>query len=333
MHSTQPPRETDPHDVFVIEPDVVLAARTDQAPYETVPHAIDDASASPAFLTSGASPSAVDTTFRATDVNNIRSRGGRPSSGSRWMARASIAFLFALCSAFAAAAWQHYGYSDAAKQMIADWTPQRLIPTSLQAQEPTATAQPDSAVAQADAPAAPSDQAASTAPTQLVNPAQPQETAAPAVAAPAESTQTLQSMARDLASMGQQIEELKATIAQLKAGQQQMAGDIANNSAMKPAPGGNALAKNAAIQPPVINQRPKPAPPPLRSAAAPAARKPAPAFSPALATTALRAPQPAPATALPQAAPAPLPPPALQAQPAAPPDDGEPVLRPPMPLR
>ena len=34
MHSTLTARETDPHDIFVIEPDVVLAARADHAPVE-----------------------------------------------------------------------------------------------------------------------------------------------------------------------------------------------------------------------------------------------------------------------------------------------------------
>ena len=43
----------------------------------------------------------------------------------------------------------------------------------------------------------------------------------------------MQSMAQDLATMGQQVEELKATIAQLKAGQAQMARELAKTSEAK----------------------------------------------------------------------------------------------------
>ena len=47
-----------------------------------------------------------------------------------------------------------------------------------------------------------------------------------AAAAPSDPAQQLQSMARDLANANQEVETLKAGIAELKAGQQQMARDL-----------------------------------------------------------------------------------------------------------
>ena len=114
MQSTLTSRETDPHDIFAIEPDVVLAARADKSPSDLV-HDILSRSSSPqahiqshmaSTASAGASPPPqVDTTFRPTNVNSIL--GERPSSG-KWAKRSFMA-LFALCSAVAAAGWQHYG--------------------------------------------------------------------------------------------------------------------------------------------------------------------------------------------------------------------------------
>ena len=79
----------------------------------------------------GASPPPqVDTTFRPTNVNSIL--GERPSSG-KWAKRSFMA-LFALCSAVAAAGWQHYG--DEAKQMIASWTPSFALSSLLHTETP-----------------------------------------------------------------------------------------------------------------------------------------------------------------------------------------------------
>jgi hypothetical protein len=307
MQATLISRETDPHDVFVIEPDVVLAARADQTS-STPPHdAIKDRLAALAEIASGVastsppvdiSPS-VDTTFRATDVNNIRHK---PSSTGRLAKRVFMA-LFAISGAIAAGAWQHYG--DAAKQAIAGFVPQFVLASSPSPEKADAAGQPGSAGEQASA----TDQA-------VAQPALPAQGAAADAAAPAPDPAQVQSMARDLAAMGQQIEQLKTRIDQLKAGQEQMSRDIAKNSEM-----GNSGTRTAAQAPrPLISAAP-PRPP-----VAPV-RKPRPAY----------AYSPAPAAPLPQAAavpvPAPVPPtlqPPVQAtvQP-----DGEPVVRPPMPVR
>ncbi len=172
-------------------------------------------------MASAASPPRVDTTFRATDVDNIL--GDRPAT-SRWAKRAVMAFL-ALSSAIAAAAWQHYG--DDAKQMMADWTPSFALSSSPQTDKPAVAGQPGSSAVPASSQAT----AASQSSTQPASPAQATGAVTPALAA-AEAPPTLQSMARDIATMGQQIEQLKASIEQLKAGQEQISRSAAE---IKPA--------------------------------------------------------------------------------------------------
>jgi hypothetical protein len=131
-------------------------------------------------------------------------------------------------------------------------------------------------------------------------------------------------MAQDLATMGQQVEELKTTIAQLRASQVQMARELAKASE----------AKAAETRPAEQNLRPRVSaltPPAPRPAAPPPVRKPKPAYSysPSYSPAPVAA---APAAPLPPAqAAAPLPPPAPPQQTMA--DDGAPVVRPPMPLR
>jgi len=167
MQSTLTSRETDPHDIFAIEPDVVLAARADKSPSDLV-HDILSRSSSPqahiqshmaSTASAGASPPPqVDTTFRPTNVNSIL--GERPSSG-KWAKRSFMA-LFALCSAVAAAGWQHYG--DEAKQMIASWTPSFALSSLLHTETPAVAEQPGSPAvqvsSQASSQTATADQAA-----------------------------------------------------------------------------------------------------------------------------------------------------------------------------
>jgi len=137
-------------------------------------------------------------------------------------------------------------------------------------------------------------------------------------------------MAQDLAAMSQQVEELKTTVAQLRASQAQMVRELAKSSEAKASE-----AKAVETRPVEQNLRPKVSaltpPPPQRPAAPPPVRKPKPAtysYPPAYSPAPIAA---APAAPLPPAqAAAPLPP-APPKQTIA--DDGEPVVRPPMPLR
>ena len=216
MQSTPNLRDTDPHDVFVIEPDVSLAARADKAPldllYDVLSRPSDPAPVrpdpelriAPDFAPHASVPPVAVAHAPVADdipVNDIRLgeteiSAHQPRTGK--FASRAVMGLFALASATGAAAWQHYG--DDAKAMLAQYAPPFAQVFSA---TPSKPAEPS--VVQASA----ADQAA----------AQP-ATAEAASTAP-DQAQTIQSMARDLAAMSQQITELKATVEQLKAAQQQ----------------------------------------------------------------------------------------------------------------
>jgi hypothetical protein len=291
--------KNDPHDVLEIAPDVVLVARA----AAEFPSLATDAAHRPLDRqpNMGAGPSGeamprVDTSFRATDTSGGRSRGA-------WARRATIAFLFALCSAFAAAAWERYG--DDAQVTVAGITPQ-IIPTLmswLPMQKPATAAQADSAPVTQNA--ASSDQAA---PAVAAQPAGSAMTPAAATSSAPDQAEALQSMARDVANLTQQVSELQASIAQLKANQEQMARD-----------------KAKAPEARVSEVRP----------AAPAEPRPTRLGAPPrpLGTLVHRSRPPAQAAYLPPppstAAPVQIaPPPAAVTAP-----DGDPVVRPPMPVR
>jgi hypothetical protein len=334
MQSTLTPTETDPHDIFVIEPDVVLAARADQTPaapaVEPISHAAPVQAERSPDVAAAVSVPTVDTTFRATAstaapaASEIRTPeiavpsdihlSGRPPR-SRWMARAILGFVFAIGTAAATAAWDHYG--DTAKTMIANWTPFVLTPSPSQAvAKPAVAEQSSPADTQGSAQASATDQAAapSTPAAQPVAGTAPVTVAAAAPPPP--------SSAPDIAAMSQQIEALKASIEQLQAGQEQLSQQMAQQIAKT-----NAARKLSALAP-----QPVPAP----------ARKPKPAYSPAMAAAALassRAPttltappaayrQP-PQTAYVPPQPAPY---RSQAQ-VIDRTDGDPVGRPPMPVQ
>jgi len=297
--------KNDPHDVLEIAPDVVLVARAAAefpAPAPDTAHRPLDRQPN-----MGSAPSAgeaiprVDTSFRATDTSGGRSRGA-------WARRAAIVFMFALCSAFAAAAWERYG--DDAQATVAGITPQ-IIPALmswLPMQKPATAAQTDTAPITRTA--ASTDQAA---PASAAQPAVGAMAAAPAAAASSapDQAEVLQSMARDVANLTQQVGELQASIAQLKASQEQMARDKAKAPEARVSE-----ARPAALAEP----RPtKLGAPPRPLGALPVHRsRPPPAYPPA--QTAYVPPPPA--------APVQIAPPPVAAQP-----DGDPVVRPPMPVR
>jgi hypothetical protein len=293
-------RDNDPHDVIEIAPGVVLAGRAEPefatlAPGSTSRPAEPQIHTRPSESAAAQAPS-LDTTFRAEDVHH--GRGDRSSAGA-WARRVFIGILLSVCGAVAAAPWQHYG--DAAKAMIATWVPQ-LVATSSPPANPAPSEQPVTPDAEAAATTAAPVQ---PAPQQPAAPAQSTEAVAPASPSPEQ--------AQLLASMAQQIEQLKASVEQLKAGQEQMSRDIARASEVK--------ASEANLRPRI--SAPKMAALPPRPVTAPP-RKPKPAFSAApYAPPPLLPPQAAPAVA-PQVAPPP---------PATVETDGNPVVRPPLPLR
>ncbi|SRR5258705_3396036 len=181
--------------------------------------------------------------------------------------RGFTGLLLAACIGVAAIAWQS-SYGDAAKEMIARWAPQRVVTSSPPLENPGLPAQPSPPAVQAAA--------AKTAPPQPALLAQTApEDAAPTAAATAvspELTQLLQSMARDIATLGQGI-------AQLKASQEQMARDNANAAEQIKARQeqmARVLAKASEVRTSQQSPRPQISAPPPRPIANPA-RQPVPA--------------------------------------------------------
>jgi hypothetical protein len=289
MQSTPNPNQTDPDDVLVIAPDIVLVARADKAhdaigrPSDSQTHMAPDFSAGPSVLP-------VDTTFRAAAVNDVKVRGDRRSIGGRAI-RACIGFLLAVCLAVAASLWQSHG--DTAKQIVARWVPQFALTSSSPQDNPGLPEQSGPAAVQASA-------------AKAVPPARTAaEGVAPAIATLSpESTQLLQSMAGDLAHAGQEIEQLKASIAEIKASQQQMSRDTAKVSEARVSEARASEARIAEAKVSEQNLRSRLSAAVRRSAAAPA-RKPMPPLPPPQAAAAPPLPQ---ATTQPQAELAPRPP-------------------------
>src|SRR6266576_4519920 len=206
MRSTLTPEQNDPHDVLEIAPDVVLVARADKA-HDTMSRPSDSRAHMGSGFASGPSVPPVDTTFRPAAVNNVRVPGHQPPIGARAV-RAFIGFLLALCIGVAGIVWQAYG--DAVKQTAARWAPQFVLTSSLPLQKTGPPEQPNQPAVQASAAKA----------------AVPESVAPATAAASPESAQLLQSMARDLASLKEEIEQLKGS-------QEQMSRDIAKVSDAK----------------------------------------------------------------------------------------------------
>jgi hypothetical protein len=290
MQSTLTAREADPHDMFVIEPDVVLAARSDAPePQRREPNLRALVTEISAGVAAQAAAPKVDTSFRS--VASEKRRG-------KWLSRFITVFLFALLSAVGAAAWQRYG--DRAQAYVAMAAPllglSSLQATSAPAGTPAvAEATPDQATAPAEAATPPADAAAASAP------------------ASPDQTQQIQSLTRDLAAMGQQVEQLKASIAELKAGQEQVAHDA--KAAETKASEAKAFEQNMRAKVSALPAHPPAAP----------VRKPKPYVPPVASAAPLLPPPGAPGSAPVQIAPPPPPPVS-----AAPQDN---VPRPPMPVR
>jgi TolA-binding protein len=332
MQSTPNPQQADPHDVFVIEPDASLAARADKAPLDLLYDVLSDHS-QPRHANSErldikpsdvrlSNPAPADSELRiapdfsaGSEASPIPDGNGiqlgeteisahRPAAGK--FARRVVMGLFALGSAICAAAWQHYG--DDAKAMLAQVTPSFTL---------ASLATPEKPVAAVQAPAPAVTDQAMTQPA----PATQANATTPAVAATLASdpSQQLQSLTRDLAAMGAQINELKATIAELKASQAQ--------AAREPAKTTEARLTEPKVSEPKVSEplvRPRIVMPPAHAAVAPI-RKPKQVFpyAPIAPASSQAAAAPVPQTA---AAPAPV---APQPQTA---EDGGPVVRPPLPL-
>src|SRR6266550_5631678 len=315
MHSTLNPQQADPH----ADPhDDVLVARIDEElsklAHDAMRDPLDPQTHVGSDFSAGAAIPPVDTTFRPAAVNHVQAPRLRPSFGVRAI-RGFVGFLLAVCIGVAGVVWQAYG--DAAKQMIARWTPQLVATSSPPPENPGLPEQPNPPAVQANA--------ANAAPPQPAPPAQAAaEGVAPAAAAP-ESAVLLESMARELASARQEIDQLKAS-------QEQMSREMAKSSEAKASQAKASLAKASQTKASQTtaseqNLRPRISALPPRSVAAPVRRPMPPSYPPPQAAAAPVLPQ-APAPYVPRQ---PEPPPQVTVQPQAEPELS-PVPRPPMPV-
>ncbi|MFN5015809.1 hypothetical protein, partial [Bradyrhizobium sp.] len=209
MLATTTTKDGDAQPHAVIDPEIVLAARADRVTAEP--------DRRPPPRAAEISPPKIDPESRPAAPEAAAS-GSRSSVGT-WLVRTVLVVLFGVCSAVAAAAWQTYG--DQAQELVAHWMPRISLMSN--------------ADRDGSAPAAAPLSHETTTATASAAP-QAQEPAANAAAAPltSEQVQMLQSMARDIAALSQQVNELKAGIAQLKAGQDQVARDVARAAEAKP---------------------------------------------------------------------------------------------------
>jgi len=242
-------------------PDDVLVARADERlahAYEQIARADDQLARVTEQLSklehgAGHRPSAV-----------LRAEPSRGGSALRGLA----GVVLAVGIGAAAYLLQSSPYAEAAKAMIAQWAPHAVSTSPLALAKPGDPAAAISTVQLASAETTPAQ-----APAAAQTPAQD---AAPASApASPELTQMLQSMARDIATLEQGIEQLKANqeriaadnaraIEELKASQEQMAHLVA-----KP------QTQDARAKPPTPTPTPRPT-----VASASTARKPPPAATP-----------------------------------------------------
>lgn len=312
-------KDNDPHDAVQISPDIIRASRASSeaptlAPEFTtrlVPKFAPEPRIHPEPKISPvpgpqAAPS-FDTAVRVAASDDHRHKR---SSAGKWLRGAFVTFLFAGGSAAATIAWEQHGDTATrmATRMLAEWTPTltSLLPSTSQ----TAAAQATPPVTQDQT----TDQTAASPAAQVT-------VAAPPAATQADPAPSVESMTRDMAAMAQQVEQLKADIAELKAGQEQMVREMAKPAAPKPV---------TEARPPVDPRARVSTLPPRAPASMPPVRKPKPVAAhttrPAYSPAPLAAPPPLQAAAVPP----PVAPPVATTQAIA--DDDGPIVRPPMPL-
>lgn len=213
---------TDPK---AIEPNDVLAARAD----ERLMHAYDEiarADEQLARLNEQLSKLEQDAAYQPSVVVSRR-----PSD--RPALRGIIGLLLALC-VFVGAFVSQSSYGEGARLIVARWAPQLISTSSLPMETPGLPVQPSSIAQVAAATPVPAQ------PTPAAQTAAQDIAPAPAPISP-ELAQLLQTMARDLANVGQGIEQLKTNqeqaardnanaIEQLRAGQEQLTRLVAKAS-------------------------------------------------------------------------------------------------------
>src|SRR5258706_2803170 len=205
MDTTLNLKQTDPQHVLVTRTDEELAHAYDQ-----ITRANEQIERADEQHEAAGHPS----DHSQTRMNKLRAAvpGNRPPLGGRAV-RGFTGLMLAAGVCVAAIVWQS-SYGDAVKQIIARWAPQFIATTSLPLENPGLPAQPSPLAVQAVAAETVAPQPAPLAQTV------PEDVVPTVAALSPELTQLLESMARDLATVGQRIEQLKAS-------QEQMARDSA----------------------------------------------------------------------------------------------------------
>ena len=197
MNSTPTPNEIEPHDALV--------ARTD----ERLVHVHEQLARADEQL------ARVTEQLAKMERDSAPPSSAGPSSQSPfrrpWL-RALVGLPLAAFIVVAALVLQS-SFGGGAKLVVGRWAPQIVSTPSLPPKNPSVPAQPAPSGVQVAAAEATRPQATPLAQTA------PQDAAPTATAAPPDHTQSQQTMARDLANVEQDIEQLKAN-------QQQMASDI-----------------------------------------------------------------------------------------------------------
>jgi hypothetical protein len=213
MNSTPDPKAVEPHNPLVLRADEQIARA-----HEQIKHADEQL----ARVTEQLAKMGIDAPRPPAAVPDPKPSPGRPAR------RALVGLLLVAC-VIVAALFLQSSYGGGAKRLAARWTPQFVSTRSLTRQDPLPV-QPAQATLQAAAPEAAPRPAAPLVQTAA------QDTTPTATAALPDQTQLQQTLARDLANVQRDIEQLKANqqqmasdnsqaIEQLKASQQQMAND------------------------------------------------------------------------------------------------------------
>src|SRR3982075_1174595 len=179
MDTALNPKQTDPRDVLLARADEELAHA-----HEQIARANEEIACAEKQL---------------SKLEHDAVPGNRPLF-DRPAVRGLTGLLLAACIGVAAIAWQS-SYGDAAKEILARWAPQHVVTLSPPLENPRLPALPSPPTVQA---------AAEKTASPLAQTA-PEDVAPTAAALSPELTQLLQSMARDLATVGQGIEQLKAS--------------------------------------------------------------------------------------------------------------------------
>ena len=202
MNSTPDPNATEPRDAQVAGADERLAHAHEQ---------IIRADEELARLSERLAKIEGDTARPASaGPASAETEPGPQSPPARSARRALIGLPLAACIVVAVLALSSYG--GGAKLVVARWAPQLAPTPSSSPENPPPSAQPAPSIVQVAAAEAAPPQATPSAQTA------PQDAAPTATAALPDHTQLLQTMARDLANVERNIEQLKAN-------QQQMASD------------------------------------------------------------------------------------------------------------